>query len=91
MLLRFHDLHSAVLFHLRNHGLCRRFYHLGLIQRETADTVYLTNPAGEEIPIAREGIAAITPQAISLMPQGLEQALEEQDLLDLVAFLKSCQ
>ena len=64
---------------------------LGLIQRETADTVYLTNPAGEEIPIGRDTIAAIRPLAMSLMPQGLEQALAEQDLLDLVAFLRSCQ
>lgn len=63
--------------------------HLGLIQRETGDTVYLTNPAGEEIPLARSSVAAIASLPLSLMPQGLDQALTRQDLLDLVAFLKS--
>ncbi len=63
--------------------------HLGLIQRETADTLYLTNPAGEEIPLARGTVAGIASVPMSLMPQGLDQALQPQDLLDLVAFLKS--
>ncbi len=63
--------------------------HLGLIQRETSDTVYLTNPAGEEIPLSRAGVAGISSVPMSLMPQGLEQALQEGELLDLVAFLKS--
>lgn len=65
--------------------------HLGLIHRETADTVHLTSSAGEEIPISREAISGIVPVNVSLMPQGLEQALDEQDLLDLVAFLRDCQ
>ncbi|MCB1229580.1 MAG: sulfatase-like hydrolase/transferase [Verrucomicrobiae bacterium] len=62
---------------------------MGLIKRETSGTIYLTNPAGEEIPIARSTVANITSIPMSLMPQGLEQALQPQELLDLVAFLKS--
>ncbi len=61
----------------------------GLIQRETADTVYLTNPAGEEIPIPRTKVQTITPVPMSLMPQGLDLAMTQQDLLDLIAYLKS--
>lgn len=63
--------------------------HLGLIQRETADTVYLTNPAGEEMPLARGTVKSVSSVPMSLMPQGLDQALQPQELLDLVAFLKS--
>lgn len=63
--------------------------HLGLIQRETSDTVYATNAAGEEIPLARSTVASIVPVPMSLMPQGLDQALSRQELLDLVAFLKA--
>ncbi|MBL9152412.1 MAG: HEAT repeat domain-containing protein [Verrucomicrobiales bacterium] len=62
---------------------------LGLIQRETADTIYLTNPVGEEIPIARSQVAGIASLPLSLMPQGLDQALTRGELLDLVAFLKT--
>ena len=63
--------------------------HMGLIQRETGDTIYLTSPTGEEIPLSRDSVASIASIPMSLMPQGLEQALAPQELLDLVAFLKS--
>ncbi len=64
---------------------------VGLIQRESADTVYLTTPGAEEIPISREKIQSLTPLAMSLMPQGLEQSMSQQDLLDLIAYLRSKQ
>ena len=65
--------------------------HLGLIQRETADTVYVTNVAGEEIPLQRSAIDKIEPVPVSIMPQGLDQALSKQELLDMIAFLKAQQ
>ena len=65
--------------------------HFGLIQRETADTVYLTDLAGTEIPLPRGNVKSVSPVPISLMPQGLEQAMTRQELLDLIAFLKASQ
>ncbi|NNE93381.1 MAG: c-type cytochrome [Verrucomicrobiales bacterium] len=64
---------------------------LGLIQRETADTVFVTDVTGTERLIARDEVESIEPIAVSIMPQGLEQALTEAELLDLVAYLKSLQ
>ncbi|MCP5555124.1 MAG: sulfatase-like hydrolase/transferase [Akkermansiaceae bacterium] len=62
---------------------------LGLIQRETATAVHLVNAAGEEVSLPRQSISAIEPSPVSLMPAGLDQALSKEELLDLVAFLKS--
>lgn len=65
--------------------------HFGLIQRETKDTVYVTNPAAQEIAVPRKDIKSIDSIAVSLMPQGLDQAMTQEELLDIVAFLKSRQ
>lgn len=65
--------------------------HFGLIQRETSDTIYLTDLAGTEKPLPRVNVKSATPVPVSLMPQGLETALTRQELLDIIAYLKSCQ
>jgi len=44
---------------------------------------------GAEQRIARSDIEEISPGAVSLMPQGLDAVISEQDLADLVVFLKS--
>jgi hypothetical protein len=41
--------------------------------------------------LARKSIAAIRPSSLSLMPQGLDQAMSKQEFSDLIAFLKSRQ
>ena len=38
---------------------------------------------------AREDIEELVPSTVSIMPKGLEQALGEQDLADLIAYLKT--
>lgn len=63
--------------------------HVGLIQRETKDTVYVTTPAAEEIPVPRGDIQSIDSIPMSLMPQGLDQAMTQEELLDIIAFLKA--
>ena len=65
--------------------------HVGLIQRETKDTVYVITPAAEEIPVPRSDIQSIDSIPISLMPQGLDQAMTQEELLDIIAFLKAQQ
>jgi putative membrane-bound dehydrogenase-like protein len=65
-----------------------RVFH-GLIARETADAIYLVSPTRAEIPLPRSSIEAIEQSRTSIMPQGLEANLTQQDLADLVAFLAS--
>ncbi len=62
---------------------------VGLIQRETTDTVFVTDVTGVEKPFARSDVKSIQPVAMSIMPQGLEQSMTQGELLDLVAYLKS--
>lgn len=62
---------------------------LGIIRRRTPDTIVLADAAGQEHPIARDQIASLQMLPTSLMPAGLERTLSEQELLDLVAYLRS--
>ena len=62
---------------------------LGTIRRRTLDTVVLADAAGQEHPIARDQIASMQMLSTSLMPGGLDRMLTEQELLDLVAYLRS--
>lgn len=59
----------------------------GLVTRETRDTLYLQQQLGEPIAIAREQIEQMAPSTVSIMPNGLEQALSEAELADVIAYL----
>lgn len=61
----------------------------GLIVRDTGDEVYIQQQMGEPIRMARKDIESLLPSTVSLMPNGLDQALTEAELLDVVAYLKS--
>jgi putative heme-binding domain-containing protein len=61
----------------------------GIIQKETSDMLQLAGSTGQPMMIPRNTIASISPSAISIMPQGLEQALSKEELKDLVAYLRS--
>ncbi|MBI1313442.1 sulfatase-like hydrolase/transferase [bacterium] len=61
----------------------------GLIVRETDDAVFVQQATGEPIAIRRSEIDVLTPSTVSIMPQGLEQALTEEQLADVVAWLRS--
>ena len=61
----------------------------GLIVRETETTVYLQQQIGEPLAIPREDIDEISPSTTSIMPNGLEQALSESELADVIAYLLS--
>ncbi len=62
---------------------------VGTVQRETAETVYLTPASGPVMPLARDQIRAMAPSAASLMPPGLEALFTRQELGDLMAYLRS--
>jgi len=59
----------------------------GIVQRETPSTVTLVNQA-ETVTLARASIKQLQPQEVSLMPPGLLQSLSEQEVADLVRYLR---
>jgi putative membrane-bound dehydrogenase-like protein len=65
--------------------------HMGLIQRQTPEAVYLRNAGQREERVARGKIRKMFRAPVSAMPVGLDQLLSPMQLADLVAFLESCQ
>ncbi|MDP3071798.1 MAG: HEAT repeat domain-containing protein [Opitutaceae bacterium] len=64
---------------------------VGTIPRETAGELIVATGDGREIPVARTAIVKMESITTSLMPAGLDRALDPKTLADLVAFLKSLQ
>lgn len=62
---------------------------VGLIQSEDASAIVLSLPGGTTSTIPRGDIASSATLGISLMPVGLEAAISPEEMIDLVAFLKS--
>jgi putative membrane-bound dehydrogenase-like protein len=60
----------------------------GLIAAETPVSVTLRQAQGVEETLLRRDITSLTASALSLMPQELEKGLSQQDLADLLAYLK---
>ncbi len=63
--------------------------HTGLLGRQTATAVYLRTTDRTEIRVPREEIEQLVPNATSIMPQGLDKVLSQQELGDLIAYLES--
>ncbi|MFM7161310.1 MAG: dehydrogenase, partial [Planctomycetaceae bacterium] len=61
----------------------------GNVRMEGPDFVLLQTGPREEVRLTREEIAETRAGTVSLMPSGLDQQLTDQDLADLLAFLKS--
>jgi putative membrane-bound dehydrogenase-like protein len=61
----------------------------GWIAAETDNAVTLRTAAGPEEIVLRTAIASLTAAGVSLMPDGLEQAMTKDQLASLIAYLKS--
>lgn len=61
----------------------------GLISSETATRLTIRSPGSPDTSVARTEIREVHATGRSLMPEGLEQGLEAQDLANLLAFLRS--
>lgn len=61
----------------------------GVIGRETQEAITLKTAADEEVRIPRSEIRNMAPSLVSVMPDGLDAGLTQQELLDLMAFLQS--
>ncbi|MDZ4286796.1 MAG: c-type cytochrome, partial [Prosthecobacter sp.] len=62
---------------------------MGVIKSHTAEGLLVADIAGLERNIPQTQIISDTVLTTSLMPMGLDQTLPEQELLDLVAYLRS--
>ncbi|MEY2407769.1 MAG: hypothetical protein QOF48_439 [Verrucomicrobiota bacterium] len=60
----------------------------GLVRGETASGLKLLQAGGVEEEILRNDLKELRASPLSLMPEGLEQALTPQELADLIAWLK---
>jgi putative membrane-bound dehydrogenase-like protein len=62
---------------------------IGVLGRETADGVTVRTAATEETYVPRADITAMEQYPLSLMPEGLDAGITEDELIDLLAFLQS--
>ena len=63
----------------------------GIVVAETATAITLRQPEGKEVTVRREDIDLLKSSGKSLMPEGLEKDITEQQLADVLAFIKSLQ
>ena len=61
----------------------------GLVRKDAPDEVVLATGPNAEARIARSDISELRPGTISVMPAGLDEQLNRQELADLLAFLKA--
>ena len=61
----------------------------GLVRSETAHEIVLATGPNQEVRLAPADIEEQQPSKISIMPAGLDKQLTQQELADLVAFLRS--
>jgi putative heme-binding domain-containing protein len=61
----------------------------GVIANETATNLEVVQPGGIRESVLRTDVGEIRAVGLSLMPDGLEQAITPQDMADLIAYLKS--
>ncbi|MGE5194611.1 MAG: PVC-type heme-binding CxxCH protein [Deltaproteobacteria bacterium] len=59
----------------------------GMIVAETTDAIYLRTSQLAEIRLARKEIEEIAPSNVSIMPQGLEKTMTDQEFADLLEYL----
>ena len=64
---------------------------VGVIRRNLPDAIVVTDASAQEHTLPRAQITSMQTLPTSLMPSGLDHALTEQELLDLVAYLRSCR
>lgn len=63
----------------------------GVPKKDAPDELILTLAADKEVRLDRKEIEEVTPGKVSIMPAGLAQQISEQDLADLIAFLRNCK
>ena len=65
--------------------------HVGLVQRETTEAIYLRGPDQRDRRVQRSTIRSMKRSPVSVMPEGYDHLLSRQELADLIAYLQGCQ
>jgi putative heme-binding domain-containing protein len=63
----------------------------GLIRNETSAELLITTGPNQEVRIPRGEVEETRPSTVSVMPAGLDKQLTDQEMADLVAFLKNAK
>jgi putative heme-binding domain-containing protein len=63
----------------------------GFIESEQPAQIVLRNTDGQSVTLDRSEIEQLEPQVLSLMPEGLLEKLDDEQLRDLMAYLRSSQ
>jgi putative heme-binding domain-containing protein len=63
----------------------------GVVKNETATSLSVAQANGLEEKVLRSEIKELRASTLSLMPEGLEQAIAPQDMADLIAWLKQAE
>ena len=61
----------------------------GLLVSESADAIEIQQASGEKVLLQHDDIERLEPNAVSIMPSGLDEALTETELLDVVMYLQT--
>ena len=61
----------------------------GVLVSENSEAIQLQQASGKSVRILQSEIERIDPGSVSIMPAGLEQALTEDELVDIVKYLQS--
>src|SRR5262249_29845453 len=61
----------------------------GIIKNETADEYLIATGPDQEVRVRKQDIEQMQPSTVSIMPAGLDKQLSQQELADLVMFLKN--
>jgi putative membrane-bound dehydrogenase-like protein len=63
--------------------------HVGIVRERTQDSLLVVTGPGTNVRLPRSRVVSTQPSTVSLMPEGLDQALTTRELADLLAFLES--
>ncbi|MGI9473361.1 MAG: PVC-type heme-binding CxxCH protein [Rubripirellula sp.] len=61
----------------------------GMVVDESADHLVLQQASGDRVRLQSDDIEIMSPSSVSIMPAGLEGVLNEQELIDVVTYLRS--
>ncbi|MCU0880140.1 MAG: c-type cytochrome [Pirellulaceae bacterium] len=61
----------------------------GILTTETATSVTLRQQGGKDLTVLRTEIDELRSSGVSLMPEGLERQIPQQDMADLLSFIKN--
>jgi putative membrane-bound dehydrogenase-like protein len=61
----------------------------GIVSNETSSSVTLTGQEAKQVTLLRKDIDVLHASGKSLMPEGMEKDLSEQDLADVIAYVRS--